>query len=352
MSEPTKETGLAKRDLPEPVQRRGITEPQWVTLANNLYPGANPKSVLMVWDYCAARKLDPMKKPVHIVQMDVRLGDGSYEKRDVVLPGIYEYRITAHRTGEYLGHDKPAYGELEKFAGVDAPASCEYTAYRWNPKAGMKVAFTVEVLFREVVATKRDGNANQRWARAPQQMLTKCAEAAALREAFPEEIGGEQTAEEMDGHSIIEQATVIEPSKAVSDFDTLPEPLRDRIEAALTDIGTPAGLRLAKINQFIGQSGKTAEEGAEELLVWCREEFKKGKKPAAKDSTNGNAKKPQEPSKAAEPVQAKPEEKSAPAPTVAPQEVKDAELMPEAPSVNEIPFGNQGQGRKAEGEWF
>jgi hypothetical protein len=30
-------------------------------------------------------------------------------------------------------------------------------------------------------------------------MLTKCTEAAGLREAFPDELGGEPTAEEMDG---------------------------------------------------------------------------------------------------------------------------------------------------------
>ncbi len=94
--------------LPEPVLRRGITEAQWRTLANNLFPGAASSSVLMVWDYCAARGLDPMKKPCHIVPMEVKdAKTGSYGWRDVVMPGIYEYRITAHRTGEYHGHTEP-----------------------------------------------------------------------------------------------------------------------------------------------------------------------------------------------------------------------------------------------------
>jgi hypothetical protein len=54
------------------------------------------------------------------------------------------------------------------------------------------------VYFTEVVALK-DGRPNERWAKAPIQMLTKCCEAAGLREAFPDEFGGEATAEEMDG---------------------------------------------------------------------------------------------------------------------------------------------------------
>lgn len=189
--------------LPEPVSRRGISEAQWRTLANNLYPGADSNSVLMVWDYCVARRLDPLKKPCHIVPMSVKdAKTGEYRYRDVVMPGIYELRTTAQRTGEYLGHSPPQYGEMIDHAGVTAPEWCALTVYRWHSKSGQRIEFPVRVLFREAVATKKDGKANDRWGRAPVQMLTKCAEAAGLREAFPDEIGGEHTAEEMDGRTI------------------------------------------------------------------------------------------------------------------------------------------------------
>jgi hypothetical protein len=140
---------------------------------NSLFPGAKGESVLLVWDYCIARKLDPLKKPCHIVPMEVKVGD-KYEWRDVVMPGIYEHRTTAQRTGQYLGHSKPEYGPMAECAGVQAPEWCELTVYRWNDVAGMKVEFPVRTFFREVVATKRDGKANSRWARAPIQMLVKC----------------------------------------------------------------------------------------------------------------------------------------------------------------------------------
>ena len=64
--------------LPEAVTRRSVSEAEWRTLCHSLYPGANPKSVLMVLDYCRARQLDPMKKPCHIVP-----GNGK-EKRDLL----------------------------------------------------------------------------------------------------------------------------------------------------------------------------------------------------------------------------------------------------------------------------
>lgn len=206
--------------LPLAVSSRNINRSQWNTLCRSLYPGANPASVVLVIDYCAARKLDPMKKPCHIVPMQVKdARTNTYEWRDVVMPGIYEYRTTAQRTGEYLGHSKPTYGPMVECAGVTAPEWCELTTYRWNPRAQARVEFPVQVFFREVVATKRDGQANERWKKAPIQMLTKCTEAAALREAFPDELGGETTAEEMDGRIIETQVTDIQAVPPPAGFD-------------------------------------------------------------------------------------------------------------------------------------
>lgn len=200
--------------LPTPVARRGITEAQWRTLANNLFPGADSSSVLMVWDYCVARKLDPLKKPCHIVPMRVKDSkSGDYVWRDVVMPGIYEYRTTATRTGLYLGHTKPEYGPTIDHLGVQAPEFCNFTVYRWNTEAKMRAEYPVQVRFSEVAATTKDKKTgelyvNDRWTKAPQQMLTKCAEAAALREAFPDELGGTHTADEMDGQQYVEAVVV------------------------------------------------------------------------------------------------------------------------------------------------
>lgn len=202
---------VIEQALPPPVSRRGITEAQWRTLKNNLYPGATNDSCLMVWDYCIARRLDPMKKPCHLVPMEVEVKQRDpktgqlskhYEWRDVVMPGIYEYRTTAMRTGLYLGHKEPEYGDWDNYKGVSAPAWCTFVAIRWNEKAQKETFFPVTIYFDEIVALKRDGSVNARWSRSPHQMLTKCAEAAGLREAFPDELGGEHTVEEMEGRRI------------------------------------------------------------------------------------------------------------------------------------------------------
>lgn len=245
------------KTLPEPWARRGATETQWRVM-HNLFPGAQPDSVLMAWDYCVARRLDPLKKPCHIVPMQVKNPrTGAKEWRDVILPGIYELRATAQRTGVYLGHSRPDYGPLESYAGVTAPAWCEMVIYRWNPVAGQRVEFPVRTWFRECVATDDTKKANQRWAKAPVQMLTKNCEAAGLRDAFPDEIGGEHTVEELDGQRAIDVQTVEakpapEPPErygdAIADLEAVADNGVDALEAAFAQLSELHRTYLATID--------------------------------------------------------------------------------------------------------
>ncbi len=249
--------------LPAPVARRGITEPEWVTLRTSLFPGAKPESICLVLDYCKARKLDPLKKPCHIVPMQVKTANG-YDWRDVVMPGIYEYRTTANRTGEYLGHSKPVYGPIEEYMGVKAPLYCELTVYRWNPKAQQKCEFPVTIFFAEVAATSwdketRSQKINSRWTKAPTQMLTKCAEAAALREGFPDELGGEHTVEEMEGQ-VIEmpvQRAHIDPRGDLIEFQDFE--VRDKhveaIRNTVDELGSDEDALGAALKDYLQTSG-------------------------------------------------------------------------------------------------
>lgn len=211
-----------EKQLPEPVSRRGLNESQWMTLKNSLFPGADSNSVLLAVDYCKARGLDVMKKPCHIVPMKVKdAKSGDYVWRDVILPGIYEYRTTAARTGLYLGHSKPEYGPVVDFLGVKAPEWCDITVYRWNKEANMRGEYPVRVLFAECCGTSFDTKAqklyvNARWTKAPIQMMSKVCEAAGLREAFPEDLGGTHTSDEMEGQYYEPIVVDVSPGKRVN----------------------------------------------------------------------------------------------------------------------------------------
>jgi phage recombination protein Bet len=169
-------------------------------LRNSLYPGAKPESIKLVLGYCRARGLDPMKKPVHVVPMYNREAGGVI---DVVMPGVNSYRTDAARTGEYVGKSEPEYGPdtTKSLGGVETtfPLWCKIVVKRLIH--GKECEFVAKEYWLENYATKkRDTQApNDMWFRRPYGQLAKCAEAQALRMAFPEETGGTNTNDEMEG---------------------------------------------------------------------------------------------------------------------------------------------------------
>lgn len=180
-------------------------------LKNSLYPGAADSSIKMVRAYCKAAKLDPMQKPVHIVQMQVSTGRKDNkgwdikENRDVIMPGIGLYRIQAARSGGYAGVSDPEFGDdvTEKLGNVSItfPAWCRMTVKRIMAN-GYIAEFSAKEFWKENYATKgRECEPNAMWAKRPYAQLAKCAEAQALRKAFPE-IGAQPTADEMEGKEI------------------------------------------------------------------------------------------------------------------------------------------------------
>lgn len=188
------------------------TDAAWRVLCD-LYPSAETPDVLMaLMEYCAVRKLDPYKRPVHIVPMwNTRAG----RQVQVVMQGINELEITAARSNEWVGADEPIWGPevKRKFVGVredrdgrETRTEIEMTFPLWATvaiyrfKHGEKRRFADQVFWPECYgrAGFRSELPNERWSKAPYQMLAKCAKASALRMAFPEDVG--YAAEEMEGH--------------------------------------------------------------------------------------------------------------------------------------------------------
>lgn len=245
-------------------------------MKSSLYPGASDASVDMVLAYCQAAHLDPMTKPVHIVPVwDSKIGG----MRDVVMPGIGMYRTVAARTG-CAGITEPEFGpDIEDTiggAGIIYPQWCRVTVRR-RLVSGEIVDFTARELWLENYAVKggkeRSIAPNAMWSKRPYGQLAKCAEAQALRKAFPE-VGAQPTAEEMEGKSIYaeehEQRSIAAPVPAelppYSDKDfmaNLPKWL-ESIEAKGT---TPEARAEAAQNLINRMSTKyTLTEGQKEAI--------------------------------------------------------------------------------------
>lgn len=205
-------------------------------LRSSFYPGASDASINMVLTYCQAAGLDPMTKPVHIVPM--------YDKnakimRDVIMPGIGMYRIIADRSGKYAGQDDEEFGPERQNWGMNYPEWCKVTVYKITPVG--RVAYSAKVFWLEAYAVQgRDSDApNAMWRKRPYGQLSKCAESAALRKAFPE-IGMQPTAEEMEGRMLegmaVEPVVLSTTATGASRTDQLKNALRSRMGVATPEI--------------------------------------------------------------------------------------------------------------------
>jgi len=187
---------------------------QWRVLTEAIWPGARTAgAVMLALDYCRARKLDPFRRPVHIVPVwNSALG----REVETVWPGINELQTTASRTGLWAGLDPPTWGPLRRrrFTGrvgrrgeerettveVEYPEWCSVTVYKLI--GGQARSYCEPVWWEESYARiGRTQVPNDMWARRPRGQLLKVAKAASLRAAFPEESEG-PTAEEMEGQAV------------------------------------------------------------------------------------------------------------------------------------------------------
>ena len=182
------------------LKKRELSPENFKILKTIIHPGASDEAALLAYDYCKARKLDPMKKVCHIIKTRVKGKDGDWITIDSIWMAITELRITAFRTGQYVGQSEAEYGPIiEETVGgtpMKYPDWCKITVYRYLH--GDARPFTAKVYWKEAYKSKsyKDQAPNDMWQSRTIAQLEKCTEAAALRKAFPEELGSDDILEE------------------------------------------------------------------------------------------------------------------------------------------------------------
>jgi phage recombination protein Bet len=137
---------------------------------------ATDDELQMFLQVCKGAKLNPFLKQVHFVKFG---GNAS------IIVGIDGFRSTAERTGAYAGSDDAVIEEKD-----GKPVKASVTVYKIVQ--GERYSFTATARFSEYSTGK------QKWASMPFTMIAKCAEALALRKAFPQQLSGFYTPEEME----------------------------------------------------------------------------------------------------------------------------------------------------------
>jgi phage recombination protein Bet len=239
--------------------------PAQVEIIKHTYmPGATDDELAVFIAVCSSRQLNPFTRQIYAIERRQKRS-GQWVKVWTHQTSIDGFRLVAERTGKYRGQTVPL------FCGQDGVWT--ETWLQLTPPAAAKVGVMREdfdapiyavALWREYVQTFEDGNPIAMWAKMPTVMIAKVAEALALRKAFPEELSGLYTDDEMaQAHNVDRQESRrAATTQAGSGGATEPTPTVDPFTSVQPETLT---LEQAKLLPLLGSSEKWDGNGGKAL---------------------------------------------------------------------------------------
>jgi len=174
-----------------------LTRPQIELLKQTIAKDATDDELQLFVAVCERTGLDPFARQIYFLkrrQKNRRTGD--WEEVAQIQTSIDGFRVIAERTGEVDGQELAWCDDTGQWVDVwlkkSPPLAARVLAYR----KGCSRPFPGIARFDEYAQQSGDGLVGL-WRKMPANQLAKCAEALALRKAFPAELSGLYTREEM-----------------------------------------------------------------------------------------------------------------------------------------------------------
>lgn len=195
-----------------------FNEAEVALLKSQIASGATDGQLALFIQVCRQTGLNPFARQIYAVIRKERQRDGSYEPKMAIQTSIDGYRLLAQRSGEYAGQDGPYWYNPHTREWVDVwledfpPAAAKVGVMRKNfTQPIYAVARFESYAVREYNTNTRkyDGELKNLWAKMPELMIAKTAEALALRRAFPAELSGIYTDAEMEQADTSAKATAL-----------------------------------------------------------------------------------------------------------------------------------------------
>ena len=177
-----------------------FNEKQMDIIKKQIMPGAKTEELAFFSQICQRTQLDPFARQIFAVPRKTKNRQtGQYETKWTIQTSVDGFRLIAERSGKYEGQAETMWcGEDGVWSDVwlhdKPPAAAKVGVF----KAGQREATWAVATFKSYKQTDYNGNLSGLWKKMPEVMLAKCAECLALRKAFPNELSGLYTKEEMD----------------------------------------------------------------------------------------------------------------------------------------------------------
>jgi phage recombination protein Bet len=122
-------------------------------------------------------------------------------------------RVTAERSGRYAGQGRPDYEEGCDCQGEAQPLAMPHPRWAEVPifREGWREPIIRRAYFHEYVVFQRDGQVKETWRKMPHVMIAKVSEAAGIRAAFPNDVQGLYTQDEMEQAGVESPPVQLEP---------------------------------------------------------------------------------------------------------------------------------------------
>lgn len=183
------------------------TQAQIDLMTRTVAKGASKDEFALFLNIAKKTGLDVWTKQMYFIKRKVWNNEKkAYDEIGTIQTGIDGYRVIAERSGQLAGNEDAIFDNET----ASHPEKATVTVHKMI--AGQKCAFTASARWSEYAPINPKTNEIMgQWKKMPYLMLAKCAEALALRKAFPNDLSGLYTEEEMDQAAV--EGTVIETVK-------------------------------------------------------------------------------------------------------------------------------------------
>lgn len=185
---------MTKKNVVQVIEKPGLpgtySQDEVNLIRDTVATGSTDLELKMFLSQCQRTGLDPITRQIYFIK--------GKTGKVMIQTSIDGFRLIAERTGKYEGQTKP------EWCGDDGVWKEVWTLPK-NPsaarigvwKTGFREPLYAVAIFNEYAQKDYQGKLSSMWAKMPTLMISKVAESLAFRKAFPNDLSGIYTSEEM-----------------------------------------------------------------------------------------------------------------------------------------------------------